>query len=163
MALRFAGAAVGGGLGGLFVAIAMTGSSWGSVLRWEFAVPFVATILVVTALVATGRVRLGPLWHTPQREQREVAWAVMRGRAVRSPELAGLAVAAAADQRRRWKLSVVSVLGVLSFFLVVVSTGAPAIVYVMSSPMLVISLLPLVGALNAARAEAANRALLERS
>lgn len=84
----------------------------------------------------------------------------MTGRAVRRPELAGLAVATAQYAGRHRRLEVVAVVNALAL------AGMGAVVggwfgWALGSAVLAPATVMLAMAMNAGRAEAANRALLE--
>ena len=99
-----AGRVVGVMVTGWTIALAVSALTFGvsgQVLSMMIPV-FAVTAVVSGVLLATGVVEPSPLWHAGTVDGMRVQYAVMRGRAVRRPELAGLAVATAEQMRRLW-------------------------------------------------------------
>lgn len=118
------------------------------------------TAVVMALFVGWGGVKLSPLFHAGTLDALRVQGAVMRGRAVRQPELAGLAVSAAQYAgAHRW-MAIVGALGA-SVLAGLVGLRWGWIGWALGSVVLAPALATLSMAMNAARAEAANRALLE--
>lgn len=154
----FASMLVGGTVG---VGVAVTLAEGGFEAISPVIVIFPIAAAVMGLFVARGGLKVSPLWHAGTLDGLRVQGAVLTGRAVGRRELAGLAVSTAQYARgHRW-MGIVATLCAVSVALLLGSVLG-WLGWALGAAVLAPAAAILGMGINAARAEAANRALLDR-